>query len=141
MRVAVEPRAATPRQQLDELLAPHGLRAEAGSGRVILIVRDRSAVVRHVPAEMQKRPATGDAEPTAPSPLPPYLRLDARLQRTVHASRYAVTLFGEILNALNRRNDGLAEATLQPGTGEVTGFSRPLLSRRASFGIEVTLPR
>ena len=32
MRVAVEPRATSPRPQLDEILAPNGLSAEAGPG-------------------------------------------------------------------------------------------------------------
>ena len=39
LRVVAEPRATTPRQQLDDLLTPHGLRAVAGPGRVILVVR------------------------------------------------------------------------------------------------------
>src|SRR5215470_15433348 len=43
MRVDVEPSAASVRQQLDELLAPHGLKAEPGPGRVILIVRAQTA--------------------------------------------------------------------------------------------------
>src|SRR5262245_40347454 len=45
MRVTAEPRASTPRRQLDELLAPHGLKAEPGPGRVILVVRDPRAVI------------------------------------------------------------------------------------------------
>jgi hypothetical protein len=39
MRVGVEPRAAGPREQLDEILAPHGLVAREGPGRVLQIVR------------------------------------------------------------------------------------------------------
>jgi hypothetical protein len=39
LRVQVEPRSATPRQQLDELLAPHGLKARDGPGGTIQIVR------------------------------------------------------------------------------------------------------
>lgn len=39
LRVQVEPRSATARQQLDELLAPHGLRARDGPGGTIQIVR------------------------------------------------------------------------------------------------------
>ena len=34
LRVETEPRAQTPRQQLDELLAPHGLKAQDGPGGV-----------------------------------------------------------------------------------------------------------
>ena len=39
LRVDHEPRATTPRQRLDELLAPHGLKAVDGSGGVIRVVR------------------------------------------------------------------------------------------------------
>lgn len=45
MRVRVEPRGATPRQQLDALLAPHGLKAQDGPGGVIQVVRARSKVI------------------------------------------------------------------------------------------------
>ncbi|MEO5895573.1 MAG: hypothetical protein ABIS06_07720, partial [Vicinamibacterales bacterium] len=38
MRVLVEPHSSMPRQQLDELLAPHGLKADTGPRRVILVV-------------------------------------------------------------------------------------------------------
>jgi outer membrane receptor protein involved in Fe transport len=38
MKVAVEPRAGTPRATLDELLAPHGLAVrEMGSGRLVIV--------------------------------------------------------------------------------------------------------
>ena len=50
MRVVAEPRGTTPRQQLDQLLEPHGLKAKAGPGGVILIVREStSRVARHTP--------------------------------------------------------------------------------------------
>ena len=64
-----------------------------------------------------------------------------RAQRTLFSSRHAVTLFGEVLNVLNRQNQGIAEGIVQPLTGEATGFTRPLLSRRASIGIQVALAR
>jgi hypothetical protein len=73
--------------------------------------------------------------------LPPYMRLDTRLQRTFFASRHHVTVFGEILNVLNRRNLGTAEGFIQPLTAEATGFSQPLLARRASIGIEIDFSR
>src|SRR5919106_415496 len=38
LRVRSEPRAATARQQLDELLAPHGLKARDGPGGTIQVV-------------------------------------------------------------------------------------------------------
>jgi hypothetical protein len=69
------------------------------------------------------------------------MRLDARAQRTFLFSRHAVTLFGEVLNALNHHNEGLAEGVFQPSGGEAVGFTRPLLPRRVSIGIEVSLPR
>ena len=73
--------------------------------------------------------------------LAPYVRLDARVQRTFFASRHAVTLFGELLNALNHHNEGIAEGVFQPVGREAVGFTRPLLPRRVSIGIEVNLPR
>ncbi len=73
--------------------------------------------------------------------LAPYVRLDARAQRTFFASRHAVTVFGELLNALNYHNEGLADGIVQPVTGEAIGFSRPLLPRRLSVGIELNLSR
>jgi hypothetical protein len=39
LRVLAEPRAATPRRQLDELVAPHGLAVREGPGRTLQIVR------------------------------------------------------------------------------------------------------
>src|SRR4051812_49285838 len=45
-RVLAEPRSSAPRQQLDELLAPHGLKADAGPRRLLLVVIDRSAPPR-----------------------------------------------------------------------------------------------
>ena len=39
MRVRLEPRARTPRAQLDEILAPHGLVAREGPGGILQIVR------------------------------------------------------------------------------------------------------
>jgi hypothetical protein len=44
LRVRSEPRAATARQQLDELLAPHGLKARDGPGGTIQVVRAEAAV-------------------------------------------------------------------------------------------------
>jgi hypothetical protein len=73
--------------------------------------------------------------------LPPYLRVDARIQRTFFSSRHAVTVFGEVLNAIDRHNLGLGDGTVQPLTGEAIGFLRPLLPRRVSVGIELRLER
>jgi hypothetical protein len=41
MRVGAEPRGRTAREQLDQILAPHGLRADDGPGHVLRIVRAR----------------------------------------------------------------------------------------------------
>jgi outer membrane cobalamin receptor len=73
--------------------------------------------------------------------LPAYVRVDARVQRTFFSSRHAVTIFGEVLNVLNRQNEGLAEGVIEPATGEAIGFARPLMPRKLSFGIEVSLSR
>jgi hypothetical protein len=69
--------------------------------------------------------------------LPAYVRVDGRVQRTFFRSRHAVTLFGEIVNALNRRNEGLAQGSIDPTTGEAIGFSRPLGPRRMSIGVDI----
>jgi hypothetical protein len=73
--------------------------------------------------------------------LSPYVRLDTRAQRTFFASRHGVTVFGEVLNVLNHHNEGLADGAVQPATGEAVGFSRPLLPRLASVGIEINFSR
>src|SRR5262245_17876487 len=63
--------------------------------------------------------------------LPSYVRLDARAQRTFFSSSHALTIFGEVLNAVNRQNQGLADGFIEPATGQALGFSRALLSRTA----------
>lgn len=73
--------------------------------------------------------------------LPPYMRLDARVQRAFFSPRHRVTVFGEILNVLNRANRGTAEGFIQPLTGEAIGFSQPLIPRRASIGIQIDVSR
>jgi hypothetical protein len=55
MRVENEPRSQTPRQQLDELLAPHGLEVRAGPRGILEIVRARPS--RAQPAGVQQRMA------------------------------------------------------------------------------------
>jgi hypothetical protein len=71
--------------------------------------------------------------------LPAYVRVDGRVQRTFFASRRAVTLFGEVINAVNRRNEGPTQGSIDPVTGEAIGFSRPLIPRRVSIGVDVRL--
>src|SRR3954451_8555023 len=69
IRVLVEPRSSVPRQQLDELLAPHGLKADAGPRRLLLVVIDRSAP----PREATLAPSANRARtpPRPPSPSQP----------------------------------------------------------------------
>jgi hypothetical protein len=73
--------------------------------------------------------------------LPAYMRLDTRMQRTFFSSRHHLTLFGEILNVLNRPNRGTAEGFIRPFTGEAFGFSQSLMARCASIGIEIDFHR
>ena len=73
--------------------------------------------------------------------LPAYVRLDGRLQRRVFSSAHQVTLFAEIINALNRGNEGPSIGVVEPATGVATGFSRPLVARQVSVGITIALSR
>jgi outer membrane cobalamin receptor len=73
--------------------------------------------------------------------LAPYTRLDARVERRFSSSRHGLTVFGEVLNALNRHNEGIADGFVRPLTGEAVGFARSLVPFRASIGIEVSLRR
>jgi hypothetical protein len=69
MRVRLEPRARTPRAQLDEILAPHGLVAREGPGGILQIVRAPS------PPELPSSPITppdGRTISTMLVPLPTY---------------------------------------------------------------------
>lgn len=71
----------------------------------------------------------------------PYVRVDARARKTLFSSGHTVTLFGEVLNALNRPNEGVTNGVVLPGTGQAVGFLRPLLPRTLSIGIEVNVRR
>ena len=73
--------------------------------------------------------------------LPAYVRLDSRLQRRVFSSPHQTTLFAEIVNALNRGNEGLATGVVEPSSGVASGFSRPLVPRQVSVGIAIALSR
>ena len=69
MRVRLEPRARTPRDQLDEILAPHGLVAREGPGGILQIVRAPS------PSELPSSPITPPDNQTISTmlvPLPIY---------------------------------------------------------------------
>jgi hypothetical protein len=67
MRVVAEPRAPTPREQLDEVLRPHGLRAQSGPGHVIQIVRAAARVSQR----------DGTWGPDSKRPVPPDDTADA----------------------------------------------------------------
>ena len=76
MRVGVEPKTTTPRRQLDELLAVHGLRAEDGPGMTILVVRAPTTAVKGRPPVIHhprsERPPLGRAA-DPPVTLPSYV--------------------------------------------------------------------
>jgi Carboxypeptidase regulatory-like domain/TonB dependent receptor-like, beta-barrel len=60
LRVRTEPRGTTPREQLDDLLAPHGLKAQDGPGGTIQVVRAERTVVDS--GARSFAPATGTIE-------------------------------------------------------------------------------
>ena len=69
--------------------------------------------------------------------LPAYARLDVRADRGFDYYGRRLTLFVELLNALNRANVGLANGSVNPSTGEAIGLTDTLFRRRASAGISV----
>ena len=69
--------------------------------------------------------------------LPPYVRLDLRVSRTMTVAGRRVRLFVEVLNVLNRTNLGAVDGVIRPETGEAAGFTRALLPRRLSAGLVV----
>ncbi len=68
--------------------------------------------------------------------LPAYARLDLRASRTFHWSTRRLTLFAEVLNALDRNNLGRTGGTIR-ASGLVTGYTEPLLPRLPSAGLRV----
>jgi TonB dependent receptor len=70
MRVRLEPGAATPRAELDEILAPHGLVAREGPGGILQIVRaPRTPGLTSSPIPPLEQQEIG----TMPAPLPVYV--------------------------------------------------------------------
>jgi hypothetical protein len=69
--------------------------------------------------------------------LPHYARLDLRADRQLVDLGRQLTLFVELLNALNRANMSLANGSIDAATGEAAGFTDTLFRRRASAGIVV----
>jgi hypothetical protein len=69
MRIRAEPRAATPRDQLDEILAPHGLVVREGPGGVLQVVR---APHGRAPGASSTAPREQEETSTIPELLPVY---------------------------------------------------------------------
>jgi outer membrane cobalamin receptor len=67
--------------------------------------------------------------------LPVFSRLDLRGDFRFASLGRHLTIFGEVLNVLDRGNAGRANGTVNPLTGEATGFIDMLFRRRASAGI------
>jgi hypothetical protein len=69
--------------------------------------------------------------------LSPYARLDLRADRQFHYFGRRMTLFVEVVNALNHANVGLADGVVDPLTGAASGFTDRLLRRRVSAGVVI----
>ena len=69
--------------------------------------------------------------------LPAYARLDVRAERTFRLNGRTITLFGEVINVLDRANSGLASGFIAP-TGEAVSFTQQLYPRTWSGGLSVT---
>jgi hypothetical protein len=69
--------------------------------------------------------------------LPAYARLDVRADREFERFGRRVTIFGEVLNLLDRPNAGLTGGSINTATGEATGFTDALFRRRVSAGVVV----
>lgn len=67
LEVAAEPRATTPREQLDELLAPHGLDVKDGPGGTLQVVRGRQPHKKsRPPTDRPARRKAHDASTASP---------------------------------------------------------------------------
>jgi hypothetical protein len=71
--------------------------------------------------------------------LPAYARLDVRADRRFDRLGPRLTLFGEVLNVLNRPNVGLANGSIDASTGAAVGFTDAPFRRRASAGLHIEL--
>ncbi len=99
MRVTAEPPATAPREQLDELLAPHGLIAQPGPGGVILVVRRPAAA----PAPPRAGPITTARRQEAPASVAPAApRATYRGHVTVTSSDATPATHGALTTRLNR---------------------------------------
>ena len=115
MRVVAEPRGKTPRQQLDEILEPHGLKAENGPGSIIQVVRTKrgstsSAAARSNAAGIAPV-AAGDGSPTAP--LAYAERVEVRGTRSTQGSLGASSEMRLGLDSLSHATGVVADDPLQ----------------------------
>jgi hypothetical protein len=69
--------------------------------------------------------------------LPPYARFDLRASRTLTYAERHVTLFAEVLNALNRANLGLVSTGARSIADSDRPFARPLAPRRFAAGLQI----
>ncbi len=92
MRVLVEPRARALRAKLDEIVEPHGLRADDGPGRIVLVVRAAAPLARDRPAEVLD-------EPVAPRLDPAFHTIREHVRVTATASGFAGPGSGSDLTA------------------------------------------
>jgi hypothetical protein len=69
--------------------------------------------------------------------LPAYARLDARIERPFVRAARRFTVFGEVLNVLNRANAGLAAGSLAGSTGEAAGLVERLYPRLLTAGLRI----
>lgn len=67
--------------------------------------------------------------------LPAYARLDLRVSRTFDFTRRRLTLFVELLNALNRTNYGPADGFIRRPSNEAVGYLRELFPIIPSAGV------
>ena len=69
--------------------------------------------------------------------LPAYARLDVRARRPLDCAGWHFTLFGEVINVLNRPNVGLADGFIRPETGQAVGFVERLYPRLFTAGVRI----
>ncbi len=79
LRVQTEPRAGTARQQLEELLAPHGLKAQDGPGGIIQVIRAEPPI---------QKPRARPGDRTTPATEGPVADPPTRAPRAVILSEY-----------------------------------------------------
>jgi hypothetical protein len=69
--------------------------------------------------------------------MPAYARLDLRVNRVFNYTKRRLTLFAEVMNALNRNNSRFRSPAINGNTGEVFDYLQDLFPRLPSAGILV----